>query len=93
MMTHLPEIPSEYWDTYEIARTEQLVYFGWNSRKALEFAQTEVAARKKIEEEWGAQYAIFAVLKRPEFPLAVKDSYFLRPLTERPFDHVVDDGL
>ena len=91
MKSELLEIPDVFWDIYERARTDQLVFFGWNGREAAEFVKSEVAARKKIAEEWGPEKAVFAVVKRPEFPLHGEDPHYLKVLTEAPFEHVVEE--
>ena len=87
----IPEIPDSFWEIYEAARTEQLIYFGMAHGEAREFAKDEIAARKRIAEEHGAEHAIFAVWECLEFPLNVRSSRGLRVLFEGPFNENPED--
>lgn len=60
-------VTESYWKALQTGRLYQLLDFGWESADALKFAEWEILARKKIDEEYGPQAAMFAVLKSQNF--------------------------
>jgi hypothetical protein len=89
--TFIPEIPDSFWDIYEAARTEQLIYFGMTSEEAREFAKEEIETRQRISKKHGPEHAIFAVWERFEFPLDGRGSLGLRVLFDGPFNEDPED--
>lgn len=87
----LHEIPNIFWATFEDARTEQLMYYGFSHGGAREFAKSEIKTRKRIAQEHGPEHAIFAVWERPEFPLEGRGSLALKVVYDGPFGEGPDD--
>lgn len=84
-MNNEPHYVAElYWKALQTGRLYQLLDFGWKSASALKFAEWEILARKKIDEKYGPQAAMFAVLKKPEFSLENGCNYYLKVLTQGP---------
>jgi hypothetical protein len=83
-------VAESYWKALRIGRLYQLLDFGWEWADALKFAEWEILARKKIDEKYGPQAAMFAVVKKTEFPLEDGYNYYLKVLIQGPFEFLIE---